>query len=445
MAGASTVEISQDNVGVFHVPYIPDETIKTANELLQANHEQHHVFFNDRGFHNHITHYVLTQATQMHRVYTQEKSLQRPQHPLDDKVVDRLGDKNYFITCLSRPENYHNFSRFFEHKIAKDGISPVVHEFLFSRSRIAEELLSRMFANEYSPLHMGFLHPVIHFGFGLEFNQPAIIAEGLAQSAVHQPEVGKFFKGIQNAEKSLENSASRSMIDLIREIEQNHAIRSASCWGDGSWIDDNPLANAPEGLWKIAAQWRVSPDELKLKTAEMINVCIFHTAAAQRPEKQHKLDFFLIHNVNCSIFFSALVEKDWMSLEDKARLLEWKGRFDIVAYAVRGSPRLRINEVVNYRPKKPQMSWGQLFKRVNAFLDDSHVTKLIRALANGERVSREYDERADFPMKQNMFLKTAHIALDSTEEALYPDRWLKGAGFEQQWAKFKDRTCDSTV
>ncbi|KAM6529735.1 hypothetical protein FALCPG4_007863 [Fusarium falciforme] len=443
MASATTVEITQDNVGVFHVPHVPDETIKTANELLQANHEQHHVFFNDRGFHNHITHYILTQAalgatpTQMRRAYTQERSLQRPQHPLDEQAVGRLEHEDYFLACLSHPDNYHNFLRFFERQIAQRGIGPVVHQYLFSRSRIAEELLSRMFAS--------FLHPVIHFGFGLEFNQPAIIAEGLAQSAVHQPEVGKFFKGIQSAEECLKNRPSRPMIDLIREIEQNDAIRSAACWGDGSWIDDNPLANAPEELWKIAAQWRVSTQELKLKTAEMINVCAFYTAAAQRPEKQHKLDFFLIHNVNCSIFFSALLEKDWMSLEDKSRLLEWKGRFDIVAYAARGSPRLHINEVVNYRPKKPEMGWEQLFKRVNAFLDDSHVTKLIRALANGERVSREYEERADFPMKRSMFLKTAHIALDSTEEALYPDRWVKGAGFEQQWAKFGDRACSSTA
>lgn len=156
MACASIVEISQDNVGVFHIPDVPDETIKTANELLQANHEQHHVFFNDRGFHNHITHYMLTQAalgatpTQMHRAYAQEKTLQRPQHPLDEQVVSKLQDENYFLTCLSRPENYHNYLRFFERQIAERGVGPVVHEYLFSRSRISEGLLSRMFASQYS-------------------------------------------------------------------------------------------------------------------------------------------------------------------------------------------------------------------------------------------------------------------------------------------------------
>lgn len=30
----------------------------------------------------------------------------------------------------------------------------------------------------------GFLHPLIHLGFGVEFDQPAIVAEALAQAAV---------------------------------------------------------------------------------------------------------------------------------------------------------------------------------------------------------------------------------------------------------------------
>jgi hypothetical protein len=160
MASTSIVQISQDNLGVFHISNVPDETIRTANELLQANHEEHHVFFNDRGFHNHITHYMLTQAalgatpTQMHRAYVQERTLQRPHHPLDEEVVSKLKDENYFLTRLSRAENYHNYLRFFERQIAERGVSSVVHEYLFSRSRIAEALLSRMFASQYSQCYV---------------------------------------------------------------------------------------------------------------------------------------------------------------------------------------------------------------------------------------------------------------------------------------------------
>ena len=34
------------------------------------------------------------------------------------------------------------------------------------------------------PGSLGFLHPIIHLGFGIEFNQPAIIAEALAQYVI---------------------------------------------------------------------------------------------------------------------------------------------------------------------------------------------------------------------------------------------------------------------
>lgn len=36
----------------------------------------------------------------------------------------------------------------------------------------------------------GLLHPMIHLGYGLEFNQPAIVAEALANAAIHDDFMG---------------------------------------------------------------------------------------------------------------------------------------------------------------------------------------------------------------------------------------------------------------
>ena len=33
---------------------------RTTSELLQLNHDHHHIFFNKDGFHNHIAHHLLT-------------------------------------------------------------------------------------------------------------------------------------------------------------------------------------------------------------------------------------------------------------------------------------------------------------------------------------------------------------------------------------------------
>ncbi|KAH7356199.1 hypothetical protein BKA66DRAFT_595891 [Pyrenochaeta sp. MPI-SDFR-AT-0127] len=441
MSTPFTVNVGPACAGVYHVSNIPKETFETGTRLLQANHERHHVFFNDRGFHNHISHYLLTLValgatpTQIQRAYVQEQALQRPHYPIDEHTVQQMNDEEFFISCLSQEQHYHNYLAFFKQQIAEHGVGPVVQEQLFSNKPTAQFLFSRMFAS--------ILHPLIHLGFGIEFDQPAIIAEGLAQAAVHQPEVSHFFNAIEASSNYVVNQPGRPMIDLIREIANNDKIRNAEYWGDGSFIVDELLIKAPKELWDIAAQWRVSARELNERTAEMIHVNTYFTAAAQIPHKEHKLDFFLIHNVNCSIFFSAILQKDWLTIEDKVRLLEWKGRFDIISYAARGSPSLRSEEVMNYSPKKPTTEWGQLFKRVNAFSDDSHVCKLIRALANGAQACKPYEGNPRFPMKNDMFLQAAHIALDSTENTQYLTRWVRGAGFKPQWEKFADRAPKS--
>lgn len=52
MATPSKVKLSRtQNVGVFHMPGITDESAAKASELLQENHEIHHIFFNASGYH----------------------------------------------------------------------------------------------------------------------------------------------------------------------------------------------------------------------------------------------------------------------------------------------------------------------------------------------------------------------------------------------------------
>ena len=52
MATASKIQLSLDTCGVFHVPGITQESAAKASEVLQENHEKHHIFFNQAGFHS---------------------------------------------------------------------------------------------------------------------------------------------------------------------------------------------------------------------------------------------------------------------------------------------------------------------------------------------------------------------------------------------------------
>ena len=46
----------------------------------------------------------------------------------------------------------------------------------------------------------------------------------------------------------------------------------------------------------------------------------------------------------------ALNKQNWLTTENKVRILEWKIRVDLVQYAARGCPKLDFDAVVNYIP-----------------------------------------------------------------------------------------------
>lgn len=51
MATSSKVHLSPSQQPVFYVPGISAEAAEMTSELLQRNHEKHHIFFNYAGFH----------------------------------------------------------------------------------------------------------------------------------------------------------------------------------------------------------------------------------------------------------------------------------------------------------------------------------------------------------------------------------------------------------
>lgn len=288
------------------------------------------------------------------------------------------------------------------------------------------------------------LHPLIHFGFGIEFEQRAIIAEGLAQAVCHNDFFKPFLLHSEQLAKTKNNERPSSLVDLLSEIRQDAALYDENYWDGGDSLNEKIVAHAPEKLYEIAAKWRVSIEDMDEKTAEILNTTAWMTGAAQRPGKTIKLDFFFIHSVNASIFFTAFNRQPWLSAENKARLLEWKGRIDLLNYASRLAPELHPEEIVNYTPLQKDLPWSLLIKRTNQLThDDGHIAKLIRALAHGQEICSAYEARpeltARFPLKGQGWLKIANMAIDTTTELRTPDRWVRGAGGAKNWEKFSDR------
>lgn len=69
-----------------------------------------------------------------------------------------------------------------------------------------------------------------------------------------------------------------------------------------------------------------------------------------------------------------------------------------------------MDEIINYRPKKPSNDWDDIFFRARAHRDDGHCSKLIRALAHGEKLCEAYDSHdTSFRIKGDMWLQLGHM------------------------------------
>jgi hypothetical protein len=125
-------------------------------------------------------------------------------------------------------------------------------------------------------------------------------------------------------------------------------------------------------------------------------------------------DFYFMHCVNCSIFFWSFLEQPWLRDADKVRLLEWKGRVDLAMYASRRAPALRPEDINQYmRPGIELVSsaveWRDIFERVIKDPEDGHASKLLRTLAWSQKLSIDFEQREEFAVKGDMWLKIAYM------------------------------------
>lgn len=448
MASGSRIHLEASQKPQYFVKGLQAESAKKTTDFLQVNHEKHHIFFNKSGFHNHIAHHLLTlfalgaTPQEIQQGYDTNVTYQRPPEPLKESIVKDMHQPDRFKTYLGKEQYYHDFLVFFQKEIEEKTWQKVLDEYLFARNDRADDLLARLYA--------GFLHPIIHTGFGIEFQQPAIIAEGLAQACIHDKWMKPLFLGLEEAaEKNRGKADRKTIVQLLEEVKKNDEVSNAAHWEDGNKIRDGVMKRAQDKMIAIASQYTIrEDDDLEEKTAEMINAAgmydelraatvltiysVYFTAAAQRPPHQVKFDFYYMHCVTSSIFFSNFLASvnNFLTPTTKRRLLEWKVWNDIVMYASRHSPALLLSEITEYKPKADS-DWDKITLRVNKLDDDGHASKLIRALASGQEACRPYEDKPGFVIKGGAWRKIGHMAIDSVEAG--EPHWTRSCGFDQAW------------
>lgn len=263
---------------------------------------------------------------------------------------------------------------------------------------------------------------MIHLGCAIEWQQSSVLAESLAGACVHENWPKEFLLPTEEFLRKNPESKSHPLLHITKTMQYDPAIAQAV-------KDDDPFNKIADGLMKRVnseqfarhlSQFRVEPTEedIQQKMSEMMHTAAYIMGAAQRPGKREKIDFVLLHNVTLSGYYPAIIGQDWLTLEEKARVLEAKGRVDAVMYAGCGCPDLYPERIINYTPKSETDSWPELFHRSIVYRDEGHATKLIRSLYSLEQHFTEMG--CELPIAKKDFVKIAHIAMDSIERSMQP-------------------------
>jgi hypothetical protein len=437
---ATKVHLTPEIQGYARLDKSPAGCVEILNELLQKNHDEFDMFWKEVAGHNHTVHSMLSiyalggTAEDIQRAYNDDYHHQEPMSAIDRSIVKEMSDPAVFLTKMYPLNQYGNFLRFLEGEIEAKGWKAIIAEYVFSRTPVAEAMLAQLFEGAY--------HPIISIGFGIEFEQPSLVAEGLAHCATHDAaDIGTFFAKAEQLARS-GFVQPKPLVELYKQVRETEKIKSAAKMTQGPVrVRDGVMAGAQNEIAAVAAQFQVTPNDLERGIFEMMSCAALTCGGAQRPGKGPKIDFFFMHMITSSIFLTVMTRQDWISLEDKVRLVEWKSRLDLVWYAASSAPAMDAQWIKVYQPTLSKgMDWRGLYKVVNIDHDDGHVAKFVRAIKNAEDVGKAFagEKEETFPVTGEMWFRIAQMAYDSTANLPLEARWIMGAGFDPLWNRVPD-------
>ncbi|KIX08852.1 uncharacterized protein Z518_03509 [Rhinocladiella mackenziei CBS 650.93] len=224
---------------------------------LSANETPGFIRFQKR-MHNHILHHLLViyalgaSPEQLESAYRRNADYQRPRRDRSSLTLN-LADPEQFRQHLEKPEYYEDYLEFFKGEVTTKGIEKTLKEYVFAGTERADDMLARMYG--------GLLHPIIHLGYGLEFQQTLIVAEALASAAIHDT----FMAGICiPAEKAARERASTSqvtMMSLVHHLQSEPTIlASISEEETHNKLATDLFPRAGKLLIDIVSEYTVKPD-----------------------------------------------------------------------------------------------------------------------------------------------------------------------------------------
>ncbi|KLO05053.1 hypothetical protein SCHPADRAFT_839823 [Schizopora paradoxa] len=365
---------------------ISSQSTDVLLKLLKENHEKFHIFFNARGMHNHLSHHLLAiyalgatgKVIEAANGYTGGQQLPAFESPIS------ITEENFF-DHLGKGDNYNAYLKYFTQMLSQEKVDfgDILEKYIFSEKfnfdktrkdagKPQPEMLNRFLA--------GLLHPMIHAGYGVEFGLGGILAEGLAQTAVHRDEASvlvpaSFFNfeeqisaishitsalpklDLQRSPGEGRSEASKysgHLLSIVARILKDQRLNPAKlnlASGDLVVRFNAVLSQGGEIIREYVDQWdlHLSGDAtsdaaiLDTKVEEIFWAHVLMYGVGGWSEKVFLADFVNMHLVTSAIFISNLVATLKKS-SSKTTLLKAYVALSLAWWVSRGRPGFAISK-----------------------------------------------------------------------------------------------------
>ncbi|KAF7309250.1 hypothetical protein MIND_00295300 [Mycena indigotica] len=389
--------------GLVNIPGSTPQGATLVAKLLYKDFHEHHCFFNDAFFHDHLAHHLLSmydlgaseeaiqhmndfevkmQRNLLHGKTETERIERKAGAINEENWKDTLGEKNARL--------YADYLEFFAQRIAINGVPRTLTKYLFSPEANGNGvmMLARFFG--------GIVHPIIQAAFGIEFGQNHMVAQALALTALTSPEGAVVMEpsGLPEIITTASGVTSTSLLSLLREFYDHPNITNMpfpGLPGPGvtfaklvDWVNGNPSNGST--IRDIISKWTfdlASSTDIESKLDEALWQCALLVGGITPAGKQPRMDFLVMHLLTSALGLRPIISLLETPLQ-KAQLLVTHARSSLLVLLLRGTPKLDCSVVMKL-PSVPKhvipgaSVWFPLIANANLHTE-VHVVKAIRAL-----------------------------------------------------------------
>lgn len=236
------------------IPVLRSVASPHARELVIKNHLTHDIYFGPNAFHNHLVYHILSaealgaDAKRLDEIVNDSSDVDPipPRQPIQittDNWRNFIGRGPESPRTNATPMLYRNFLEFFDQEVSRLGLKDALLTYGFDPA-----LLPAIIA--------GAVHPLIHLGYGIEFNEPLIVAEGLAMACTHDPNFKEVIELRESGKQNIDLDKVEPILYILEQVRRDHRFNNLF-----RFEDDNKagivLQKASKDIAEYSLRWFV--------------------------------------------------------------------------------------------------------------------------------------------------------------------------------------------